>query len=140
VVRLFSGIPLNWLPCSNRKRRSSIDLSLNESGEDSMAGEKGRDTVSQAGLEQGTARAKKRPARKIAKVVASKKFKVTYYLSDEAIQRVGIAATMEHADKSEIVERLIQQHLRQWVVSFRGERREETDAESGRAGESSLAG
>jgi hypothetical protein len=105
-----------------------------------MTRETGVNTGNLPGSEQGTGRGKKRPARKAAKSDPARKFKVTYYLSDEAIQRVGIAATMEHCDKSEVVDRLIQTHLRQWVVSYRGQRSEEAEPAAGRAGEAGLAG
>ena len=47
--------------------------------------------------------------------------KVSFYLSAEAIRRLGIAATMEETDKSRLLERVIQSSpvVKQWVVSNR---------------------
>ncbi len=64
---------------------------------------------------------RKREAVKRASNGAGKE-KVTYYLSEEAIQRVGIAATMEKKSHSSVIEDLITAHLRRWVVSCRGQR------------------
>ena len=51
--------------------------------------------------------------------VASKPRKVSFYLSDEAIRRLGSTATMEGTDKSRVVERLVTEGLRRWGVSDR---------------------
>ena len=63
--------------------------------------------------------------------VSPDKEKVTFYLSSEAIQRVGIAATMEKKANSSIVEELINTHLRKWVVSCRTHRGDAIESETG---------
>ena len=105
-----------------------------------MTGETEKDPQDTAGLETVAAKGRKRLAKKPTKALAPKKGKVTYYLSAQAIERVGIAATMEHLDKSEVVERLIQTHLRQWVVSYRGQRADESEEENSGTDGRSLAG
>lgn len=45
--------------------------------------------------------------------------KVSFYLSPEAIRRLGVTAAMESTDKSRVVEQLIADHLKRWVVSDR---------------------
>lgn len=105
-----------------------------------MNDETGKLTHKFAASEVSGERSRKRNSRKPVKSGVLKKIKVTYYLSAAAIERVGITATMEHIDKSEVVERLIHAHLRQWVVSFRGQRVEQEDDGEGTATEASLAG
>jgi hypothetical protein len=48
------------------------------------------------------------------------KVKTTIHLSVEADQRLSIHATMTGMDRSELMESLINQHLRRFVVSDRG--------------------
>ena len=105
-----------------------------------MNGETEKDTQSPAGSEPVAAKGRRRITRKPAKGPTSKKFKVTYYLTAQAVERVGVSATMEHLDKSEVVEQLIHAHLRKWVVSCRGQRPEEIDDDRAGAGGRSLAG
>lgn len=105
-----------------------------------MSSELAKDTQSSAGIGPGAAKGRKRVSRKPATSPTPKKYKVTYYLTGQAIERVGITATMEHLDKSEVVEQLIHAHLRKWVVSCRGPRLEETGEENTDAGGQSLAG
>jgi hypothetical protein len=62
--------------------------------------------------EGGRGRPRKRPA--------AKKEKCTILLSVEASQRLDIHATMLDMDRSELVEKLIADHLRRFVVSDRG--------------------
>ena len=50
---------------------------------------------------------------------APKPKKVSFYLSPEAIRRLGVTAAMESTDKSRVVEQLIADHLKRWVVSDR---------------------
>lgn len=94
-----------------------------------MAREPDRSDSHTAGLEPEREKPRRRIAAKSAKRVDAKKLKATYYLSAEAIRRVGIAATMEGEDKSTIIERLINDHLRKWVVSCRGQRADEPSVE-----------
>jgi hypothetical protein len=48
--------------------------------------------------------------------------KVSFYLSPEAIRRLGVVASMEDSDKSKVLERVIREStvLKRWVVSDRG--------------------
>ena len=85
--------------------------------------------VSQA-AEGKKARQRKRESPKRSSV-SSDKEKVTFYLSSEAIQRVGIAATMEKKANSSIIEDLINMHLRKWVVSCRTHRGDVIESEAG---------
>jgi hypothetical protein len=54
------------------------------------------------------------------KVPSASKVKSTIHLSAEASQRLGIHATMTGLDRSAMVEKLINDHLRRYVVSDRG--------------------
>ena len=105
-----------------------------------MNGESEKDTQSLVGSEPSAAKGRRRITRKTPKGSTPKKFKVTYYLTVQAIERVGVSATMEHLDKSEVVEQLIHAHLRKWVVSCRGQRPEEIEDDRAGAGGRSLAG
>jgi hypothetical protein len=53
--------------------------------------------------------------------VASKTRKVSFYLSPEAIRRLGVAATMTDSDKSQVLEAIITSapEIKRWVVSDR---------------------
>ena len=70
--------------------------------------------------ESGSGKGKKRQAGKTASGRSPSKVKCTIHLSVEASQRLDIHATMSNMDRSELVETLIQQHCRRWVVSDRG--------------------
>ncbi len=65
-----------------------------------------------------------KPQRRLASKTASRpnavKVKSTIHLSIEASQRLDIHATMMGMDRSSLVEKLINDHLRRWVVSDRG--------------------
>src|SRR4051812_25330030 len=63
---------------------------------------------------------RKRPAAKAANRPAASKVKSTIHLSVEASQRLTVHAAMMGMDRSELVESLIQRHLRRFVVSDRG--------------------
>ncbi len=69
---------------------------------------------------QETGKPKKRMAAKTPVRPATSKVKSTIHLSVEASQRLDIHATMMSLDRSSLVEKLIQDHLRRWVVSDRG--------------------
>jgi hypothetical protein len=71
---------------------------------------------------------RKRPAVKVATRPAGMKVKCTIHLSTEASQRLDIHATMMGFDRSALMEKLINDHLRRYVVSDRG-----GDAASGEA-------
>jgi hypothetical protein len=45
--------------------------------------------------------------------------KVSFYLSAESCRRLGVAASMEDTDKSRVVEKLIREGLKRWVVADR---------------------
>jgi hypothetical protein len=53
--------------------------------------------------------------------VASKSRKVSFYLSPEAIRRLGIAAVQTDSDKSKVLEAIIakSEDIRRWVVQDR---------------------
>ena len=63
---------------------------------------------------------RKRLAAKVAARPAALKAKCTIHLSVEASQRLDIHATMMGLDRSALVEKLINDHLRRYVVSDRG--------------------
>ncbi len=73
---------------------------------------------------------RKRVAAKPPTRPAVTKVKSTIHLSVEASQRLDIHATMMGFDRSALVEKLIQDHLRRYVVSDRGRTE---DAASGEA-------
>jgi hypothetical protein len=70
--------------------------------------------------EGGTGKARKRSAVKAGTRPAASKVKSTIHLSVEASQRLTVHAAMMGLDRSELVEQLIGQHLRRFVVSDRG--------------------
>lgn len=63
---------------------------------------------------------RKRLAVKAAGRKAASKVKSTIHLSVEGSQRLDIHATMMGLDRSALVEKLINDHLRRYVVSDRG--------------------
>ena len=65
-------------------------------------------------------KARKRTAVKTASRTTSTKVKATIHLSVEASQRLTVHAAMLGMDRSELMESLINQHLRRFVVSDRG--------------------
>lgn len=69
---------------------------------------------------QETGKAKKRATGKLPTRPVATKVKSTVHLSVEASQRLDIHATMMGFDRSALVEKLINDHLRRWVVSDRG--------------------
>jgi len=70
--------------------------------------------------EGGNGKGRKRIAVKPATRPAVTKVKSTIHLSVEASQRLDIHATMMGFDRSALVEKLINDHLRRYVVSDRG--------------------
>ena len=58
------------------------------------------------------------------------KVKSTVHLSAEASQRLDIHATMMGLDRSSLVEKLINDHLRRYVVSDRGKNEETPSVEA----------
>ena len=70
--------------------------------------------------ETGSGKPRKRVAVKLASELPAKKVKSTVHLSREADQRLDIHCTMMGFDRSALVEKLINDHLRRYVVSDRG--------------------
>ena len=71
-------------------------------------------------LENANGKARKRAAVKATTRQNVVKVKSTIHLSVEASQRLDIHATMMDLDRSALVEKLINEHLRRYVVSDRG--------------------
>lgn len=71
-------------------------------------------------LESASGKPRKRLAAKPLTKPAVTKVKSTIHLSVEASQRLDIHATMMGFDRSALVEKLINDHLRRYVVSDRG--------------------
>ena len=74
--------------------------------------------------ENQSGKGRKRNAAKAAGRSEVKKVKSTIHLSVEASQRLDIHATMMGLDRSALVEKLIGDHLRRFVVSDRGGERQ----------------
>jgi hypothetical protein len=70
--------------------------------------------------ESGNGKPRKRASGKPPGRSAGSKVKSTIHLSAEASQRLSVHAAMLGLDRSELVEQLIGQHLRRFVVSDRG--------------------
>ncbi len=71
-------------------------------------------------VDSGSSKPRKRLAAKPFTKPAVTKVKSTIHLSVEASQRLDIHATMMGFDRSALVEKLINDHLRRYVVSDRG--------------------
>lgn len=65
-------------------------------------------------------KARKRQTGKPASKPSVEKVKATIHLTVEASQRLDIHATMMGLDRSSLVEKLINDGLRRWIVSDRG--------------------
>jgi hypothetical protein len=50
---------------------------------------------------------------------AKSKVKISAYISLESARRLGIHATMSGQDRSALIDSLIRDHLRDWVVQYR---------------------
>ena len=90
-------------------------------------------------VETGNSKGRRRQTVKAVKRQASSKAKCTIHLTLEASQRLDIHATMMGMDRSALVEKLINDHLRRYVVSDRGgpdSIAEEETPEQGRGRES----
>lgn len=70
--------------------------------------------------EIGNGKTRKRATGKAATRPAANKVKSTIHLSVEASQRLDVHATMMRLDRSALVEKLINDHLRRYVISDRG--------------------
>lgn len=71
-------------------------------------------------LDASATRTRKRQPAKAASRQSVKKVKSTIHLSVEGSQRLTVHAAMMGMDRSELVEQLIRDHLRRFVVSDRG--------------------
>lgn len=71
-------------------------------------------------LDASATRPRKRQPAKAASRQSVKKVKSTIHLSVEGSQRLTVHAAMMGLDRSELVEQLIRDHLRRFVVSDRG--------------------
>jgi hypothetical protein len=70
--------------------------------------------------EQGETKARKTRVSKTTRTQDAKsKVKIAAYISLESARRLGIHATMTDQDKSTIIDGLIREHLRDWVVQYR---------------------
>jgi hypothetical protein len=70
--------------------------------------------------ESGNGKTRKRASGKPPGRSTASKVKSTIHLSAEASQRLSVHAAMLGLDRSELVEQLINLHLRRFVVSDRG--------------------
>ena len=71
-------------------------------------------------VDQGETRGRKPRVPKATKGQDTKsKVKIAAYISLESARRLGIHATMTDQDKSTIIDSLIKEHLRDWVVQYR---------------------
>lgn len=75
-------------------------------------------------------KARKRSSAKAGERSSASKVKATIHLTVEASQRLDIHATMMGMDRSALVEKLISDHLRRYVVSDRGGPDTSADADS----------
>jgi hypothetical protein len=57
------------------------------------------------------------------------KVKIAAYVSLESSRRLGIHATMSGQDRSSIIDQLIREHLRDWVVQYRPSNKPGDEAE-----------
>src|SRR4051812_42706858 len=79
---------------------------------------------------------KRRSPARPAKTSTAPKTKLTLYVTAEGAKRLAVFATMTESDRSAVVEQLIADHLKRFVVSNRakpadeGNRRDSDDQES----------
>ena len=71
------------------------------------------------------AKARKRPVAKSSKPAEEKPMKIGLHLSPESWRRLGVTSTMENRSQSRIVDELIRQHLRKYVVQVRSPKSED---------------
>lgn len=76
--------------------------------------------MSEEHSEGSSTRTRKRAAVKTPSRQIAAKVKATLHLSVEASQRLSVHATMLGVDRSELVEQLIRENLKRFVVSDRG--------------------
>ncbi len=75
--------------------------------------------MSDESQEAGSGKTRKRQVAKPATPQSVQKVKSTIHISIEASRRLDIHATMMDCDRSSLVERLINENLRRYVVSDR---------------------
>lgn len=76
--------------------------------------------MSEEHSEGGSTKTRRRSASRTASRQSVSKVKSTIHLSVEASQRLSVHATMLGVDRSELVELLIRDNLKRFVVSDRG--------------------
>ncbi|MFO0887913.1 MAG: hypothetical protein U0790_02080 [Isosphaeraceae bacterium] len=72
--------------------------------------------------EEQVPKSRRRQVAKSTRKQGEKPVKVGLYLSLDAARRLGVTATMEGVDRSQIVDDLIRTHLRKYVVQVRTDR------------------
>ena len=72
--------------------------------------------------EEQISKSRHRSVAKSTRKQVERPIKVGLYLSLDAARRLGVTATMEGLDRSQIVDELIRTHLRKYVVQVRSER------------------
>jgi hypothetical protein len=77
--------------------------------------------------EKQSSKSRSRLIAKSTKKPGERRIKVGLYLSLDAARRLGITATMDGIDRSQIVDELIRTHLRKYVVQVRSDRSSEDD-------------
>ena len=87
--------------------------------------------MSESSNDPPAAKTRRRAPAKAAGRQSVSKVKSTVHLSVEASQRLTVHATMMGLDRSELVEQLIRDHLRRFVVSDRGGASEPGPSETG---------
>ncbi len=71
------------------------------------------------------AKPRRRLVAKSSRLADEKPMKIGLHLSPESWRRLGVTSTMENKTQSQIVDDLIRQHLRKYVVQVRSTRSEE---------------
>jgi hypothetical protein len=72
------------------------------------------------------AKPRRRPVAKSSRSADEKPMKIGLHLSPESWRRLGVTSTMENKTQSQIVDDLIRQHLRKYVVQVRSTRPEDS--------------
>jgi len=81
-------------------------------------------------IEAGSGKPRKRQASKTSRGHAASKVKATIHLTVEASQRLSVHAAMLGVDRSELVEQLIRDGLKRFVVSDRSRAGDEGTGEA----------
>jgi len=72
------------------------------------------------------AKPRRRQVAKSSRPADEKPMKIGLHLSPESWRRLGVTSTMENKTQSQIVDDLIRQHLRKYVVQVRSTRPEDS--------------